>query len=206
MRELKDKLESPSLRDSPFFEAEREKLTAETKRQLFPFILDYYELNNRERVLLDDTLKVFLQSSTPSSSYSNIPTLYPTEPEHRGVYADYFCRTINTWANRKPEKIQAVGRVCQKSGLCLLTFSRAKQPKPYDESDADAEFETVLKRISSAAQEKCPGITYLRGFFLIEDQAIHMLKPLDYRHWTRTAALNDADEVMGEMLFLKAGC
>lgn len=203
MRELKAKLESPTLRASPFFGSEREKLVAETKQKLSPLILDYYELNNRERVLLDDTLKVFLESSTPSSSDSDIPTLRPTRHEQRKTYADYFCSTINTWAHRTPEKLQAVGRVCPKSGLCLLTFTRVKQPNPYHESDAGAEFESVLKRIGDAAQEKYPGITYLRGFFLIEDNAIHMLKPLAYRHWTRTAALNDADEVVAELMFLK---
>jgi hypothetical protein len=204
LRQLKGKLESPSMLRSPLFLGERERLVEVTKKQLMALVLDYYELNSRERVLIDDTLRVCLESSTPASIYSDIPTLRSADSDQRRAYADYFCRTINTWAHRSSEKIQAVGQICSKSGLCLLSITRSSQPKPYVERPHDADFEAVLKRIGDAAQEKYPGITYLRGFFLIEDEAIHVLKPLAYRHWTRTAALNDADEVMGELMFLKA--
>ena len=203
LRALKARLESPSLRDSPFFDGERERLVVETKTQLAPLILDYYGLNGRERILLEDTVNVYMESATPTSIWSKVPALRDsTEPERR-IYSDYFCRTINTWAHRSPDKISSVARVCPKSGLCLLTITRTAQPKAYVELPTDAEFNSVIKRIAEAAQEKYPGITYLRSFFLVEDDVVHMLKPLGYRHWTKTAALNDADEVMGELMLLK---
>jgi hypothetical protein len=38
-------------------------------------------------------------------------------------------------------------------------------------------------------------LTYVRGYARFEEDRAHILKPLTRRHWTRTAALNDADEL-----------
>ena len=40
----------------------------------------------------------------------------------------------------------------------------------------------------------------LRGFAYYEADRVHLLKPLARRHWTRTAALNDADEILTRMM------
>ena len=204
LRELQSNLKDLEERPDALFLDKREKMVGTTKSMLAPLVLDYYELNRRERLLLKDTIQISCESMTPTSPWSDVPTLRDSSPDQRRAYADYFCRTINTWAHRSSERIQAVGRICSKSGLCLLSITRSSKPKPYVEQTSDAEFEEVLKRIGDAAQEKHPGIAYMRGYYLIENEAVHVLKPLAYRHWTLTAALNDADEVMGELMFLKA--
>ena len=203
IRQHKNKLESMSRQNHPFFDPKREELAAAMREELNTLVVEYYDLSSRERILLDDTLAVSRKSATPHSLNSEIGTLRSSRFEERKIYSDYFCRTVNGWAYRSKEKLQARGCVCLNSGLCLISLSRSSQPKSYSETEVNAEFEAVLKRIADEAQAKYPGIIYLRGFSLIEDTAIHILKPLAYRHWTRTMALNDADEIMGELMFLK---
>jgi len=43
-------------------------------------------------------------------------------------------------------------------------------------------------------------LAYARGFTLFEHDRAYVLKPLARRHWTRTAALNDADALFATML------
>ena len=42
-------------------------------------------------------------------------------------------------------------------------------------------------------------LAYARGFTLFEPNRALVLKPLARRHWTRTAALNDADAMFAAM-------
>ena len=48
-------------------------------------------------------------------------------------------------------------------------------------------------------------LAYARGFTLFERDRAYVLKPLARRHWTRTAALNDADAMFAAMLETAAG-
>ena len=41
---------------------------------------------------------------------------------------------------------------------------------------------------------------YLRGLKIFEKNQLHIIKPLDMRHWTKTAALNEADELATAIL------
>jgi hypothetical protein len=54
----------------------------------------------------------------------------------------------------------------------------------------------LIERVATASvDEKTGGLRYLRGFALFEEREVHILKPISRCHWTRTAALNDADEL-----------
>ena len=91
-------------------------------------------------------------------------------------------------------------RVAKREGVALLTLNRTTErallfdcPEEYDLS---VKFLKVLARIAKASVVEGPGgLTYLRGYAHIEEDCVHILKPLARRHWTRTAALNDADEL-----------
>ena len=42
--------------------------------------------------------------------------------------------------------------------------------------------------------------SYLRELKVFNGNELHIVKPLNLRHWTRTAALSDADEIAGAIL------
>jgi hypothetical protein len=41
---------------------------------------------------------------------------------------------------------------------------------------------------------------YYRNLKIFDGNQIHIIKPLALRSWTKTAALNDADEIAGAIL------
>ena len=90
-------------------------------------------------------------------------------------------------------------QVNRRSGLGLLTLCRTEKRGDFTEKQASDDFEMTLLQIQNATGRRAGGVLYARGFSLFERDRLHILKPLTLRHWTRTAALNDADALMGFM-------
>jgi hypothetical protein len=160
----------------------------------------YYDLTEWERWLVDDTVKIFKPSATPGSQNSKkLHTLKPSRPNDRGTYADLLCGTISRWAQRSPYQLSGVSVVAESQGLALLTLTklpRSQAVPDYRELEPTPELQQLIERVARASVlEGLGGLRFLRGFAHFEEQQVHILKPLALRHWTRTAALNDADEL-----------
>ncbi len=90
-----------------------------------------------------------------------------------------------------------MGRLHQTQGISLITFFVADEKERYREEPGEAELERVLEAIREESLERDGTVfNLLRGFALYEDDRIHVVKPMSARHWTKTAALNDSDEIL----------
>lgn len=113
---------------------------------------------------------------------------------------ELLCQTINRWARRSNYSLVPSVRVAKREGLALLTLQRTSERQLLftcdERDDVSADFRRTLVRLAKASvEESAGGLTFLRGFAHIEGDRVHILKPLARRHWTKTAALNDADEL-----------
>jgi hypothetical protein len=169
------------------------------KREINSLVADYYNLTSWEKMLVDDTTKVFEPSSTPSLD-SSIPTLKLSSEPDRSAYVHTLCATINRWATRS--KLQLNGRtfVSRKYGLGLITITKNEQLQFYEDVESPKPIEESLGKIRRSLGQGGQHVSYLRGFSLFERDRVHILKPLSLRHWTKTAALNDADELVTAFL------
>ncbi|MDB6028022.1 MAG: type restriction-modification system methyltransferase subunit [Verrucomicrobiales bacterium] len=183
-------------------DAQREAFCVAAKNDLNEIVYRYYDVARWERDLIDDTIRIFKPSIMPfPSRLIDLPTLVETSEVERKIYAEHLRVTLNRWANRQGWKLSATGHLAAREGLCLVTLTRDDGQTKYSEKSS-GDFDKLLRRLADAAQVNQSGITYLRGFYLIEGNKIHILKPLAQRHWTKTAALNDADELWGQLLAL----
>jgi hypothetical protein len=83
----------------------------------------------------------------------------------------------------------------------MMTFSVGGKAKAYKETPAEDHIEELLAKIrKSSTRSEGTVFSCLHGFVFYEDTKVHLLKPLSRRHWTRTAALNDADEILAHMM------
>jgi len=199
LEESKQRLEAFQ---SEFFLGFAEHRKAETdaaKAEVSAMINDYFGLCDWERTLVSETVSIFEPSSTPAALDTPIPALRRTESGDYRTYAELLCTTLNGWLRRQPWKLDATAQIARESGLGLLTLNKTDKPGEFREQPASAEFEAILSRIQEAAGEQQGGIAYARGFAFFEMDKLHLLKPLTLRHWTKTAALNDADALMGFM-------
>ena len=61
-------------------------------------------------------------------------------------------------------------------------------------------FLAALERIRDAYKTQLGSVELLRGVKVFEEERLFLFKPLHQRFWTRTAALNDADEIVASVL------
>jgi hypothetical protein len=179
----------------------RPALVHQVKQKLNRRVYDYYGVCGWERRLIEDTVSVFRPSSTPGSLDSEkLLTAQPSNPAHRKAYADTLKTTFHGWTRTKAA-LWAEGSVSPESGLALVTFGVGGRARAYREAVAEDRVEALLERIRELSSES-QGVVFrcLRGFAFYEGPTVHLLKPLSRRHWTRTAALNDADEILTHMM------
>ena len=194
LRDLKRELLKPA--NLP----KRTSLVQQTKRKLNKLVYDYFGICGWERYLIEDTEKVFRPSSTPGSLDSDkLLTAKPSNPDDREAYASTLVSTFCGWTRTKAS-LWTRGCIAPKMGLAFVTFGVGGRAKAYRESQAEKQVEELLDRIRKSSADSAGTISYLRGFAFYEEPTVHLLKPLSRRYWTRTAALNDADEILSHMM------
>jgi len=170
-------------------------------RKLNAKVYAYFDICEWERHLIEDTVTVFRPSSTPGSLDSRkLLTATESKPGHRKAYADTLVATFKGWTRSK-SNLWATSTIAPKVGLAVITFGVGGRARDYKETDAEQRVEDLLGRIrESSARTQGNVFRPLRGFAFYDGPQVHLLKPLRRRHWTRTAALNDADEIIAHMM------
>jgi len=118
---------------------------------------------------------------------------------HRKEYAQTLVKTFRGWSRTK-RHLWSEGSVASKIGLAVITFGMGEKAKPYVEASLEDRVTQALDSIRKTTARDGTVFSRLRGFALYEPDRVHILKPLNRRHWTRTAALNDADEILARMM------
>ena len=178
----------------------RELRVKETQNAIEPLLYEYYQISDREKMLIEDTDKIFEPSSTPASLITRIPTLKPSSFKDRKDYVQLLCEVLNTWAKRGWVRVSGEVKISTRLGLGIVSLRKTKSIKPYRETSATSEFESALGRVKSSLPINISRNEYLRGLKIFEKSQLHIMKPLDMRHWTKTAALNDGDELAAAIL------
>lgn len=181
-------------------DSNREAARDEAVREVTELVYRYYDLTRWERALVEDTAKIFRPSSTPPTYTKPIATVAEAGVEDRETYAELLCQTINRWAQRSRYFLTPSILVAKREGLGLLTLTKTLQrtllPSCPERHEISPQLRKLLLRIAKASvRRETGGLTYLRGYAHFEEDCVHILKPLTRRHWTKTAALNDADEL-----------
>lgn len=195
LRQLRTDLENPGnlLR--------HDQLVSDARGTLDGLVAQYFGLCEWEQELITDTVKVFRPSATPRLfDGDNLFTAKSSTPENREEYVSTLTRIFRGWS-RTRQHLQVVGHTAPRAGLVLVTFGIGPQEIKYKEQVAEERVERVIRAIRDASTDES-GVVFrrLRGFAFYEDDRVHLLKPLNRRHWTRTAALNDADEIIAQMM------
>jgi hypothetical protein len=180
----------------------RDSLVQVAQEELNEAVYAYFGISRWEQELIEDTVRIFRPSSAPPSFESpKLITAPFSRPEHREDYARTLARTFRAWTRRTGKQISVQGLIVKKTGLAVLTLVAGDSNFVYSEKDATVQVEGLLDRIRTACAHNTGTLFKpLRGFAFYEPDRVHILKPLARRYWTRTAALNDADEIVAHMM------
>lgn len=178
----------------------RETLASDFDREVEPLIFEYFGVTGAETLLIDDTLGLLEPSITPRSFRADIPTLLAPDAAARAAYAQQLCAVLNHLAKRGPFRLSARSILSTPSGLAVVALKKNGTADPYQENESDGELTRAFQRVSKALPERQGRFAYLRDLKIFQGDEIYLVKPLTQRAWSRTTALNDADEIAAAIL------
>ena len=181
-----------------------------TQNEINLLIFQYFGLSTQEIALIEDTINVFEPSSTPPNRrYKKLMTLNPMEKARvapyaekgLGAYADTLTTTLNAWAEaeRSSHRIHAEGGTDKETGLAMVTVRLSQKEAPYRVKSLSKDLSKALKAYNESISNKRGTLTYERNIFIFQGETIHIVRPNILLNWTRTAALNDAAQIYGDI-------
>lgn len=193
----------------------RKKLVQSVQQEIEPLIYQYFGLTDQEIKIIEDTVNVFIPSSTPGTRYSSqIVTLDPVERNHvppyagksLAAYADTLTDTLNTWAGQESSNchVRAEGGIDSNTGLAMVSIVLSDSKAEYKEIELSGHLTEILSKYYHAVSKTSSTLIYERDILFFLADRIYIIRPNILLNWTRTAAINDAARIFGEIAISKA--
>jgi hypothetical protein len=178
----------------------RENKTQTAMQQIEPLVYEYYAISEREEMLIEDTVNIFKRSMMPTSISKIVPTIEESIFEQRKEYIDLLCGILNSWAKRSSFKVSGKIEYSRMLGTSVVTLWKSQKFEPFKEKRTSDELQAVLENIQQALPKNVGRFEYRRNLKVFDGNNLYILKPLARRYWTKTAAINDADEIAAAIL------
>ena len=192
MRGLKTSIEKEDIGQAAKVKAAMQKIE--------PLVYDYYGISEREQMLIEDTANIFKQSMMPTLANNKVRTIKEPTPSERKDYVELLCGILNSWAKRSKFRVSGKVEFSNILGISVVTLCKSEKSRPFQQSQTSDELQAALKSIQKSLPERKGRFTYHRGSKVFDRDNLYIVKPLALKHWTKTAAINDADEIAAAIL------
>jgi len=186
-----------------FNEKRRAKVDALQSR-LERDVYRYFDLTDEEIALVEDAVRIIEPSSTPINRdvvrKAAVPTMKPVTRDALGAYSTMLTGTLNEWAEGGSLRVEASAVIFEERPYILFSVRQTRMPRPFRIEKVTRRTSALLERIYDAARQTQGRFEHPRAVSFFDGTSIHLLKPVALMHWTRTAALNDADEIFAEII------
>jgi hypothetical protein len=192
------------------WQRERKRQIDALQNDLEPLVYCYFGLTEQEIILVEDTNEVFEPSATPTTwNTPKTVTLDPLEKtkiepyasQALGAYANTLTNTLNTWAEAEGSsyRVNAEGGTDEQTGLAMITVKLASTEAEFQQKPISRNLAKNLKRFHNHASIEQGTLLYERDILFFQGRQIHIVRPNVLLNWTRTAALNDAARIYGDI-------
>ena len=180
----------------------RNEIIEQAKRDLLVYVYRYYQIDELEQILINDTVNCWIPSSTPNRGSPNIPTLKDSTKPERLEYLTLLCDLLNTWSRRGSYQLSGKIIFASNSKMAVIVLQKilSQDVSSLNEYTSSPELDAVISRILNLLPRHEGSIAYYRNLKVFDRDKLYILKPLAYRFWSKTTALNDADEIAAAIL------
>lgn len=187
------------LRDSSNKSVERD-----LKKQLDKAVFDLYDLNDDERILVEDTTQITIDLYMNREKSAALKKPKATDLE---AYTLSFMSVIEPFFDTLKERSIAADIFdIANTPLQVVKFSIVPYPgrEQVVQTVHAEDLITVLKSIAKQLPSKLADRVFTRrNLKVYVGENIYIIKPCQLRYWSRSAGLNDADAVLAENLRMK---
>lgn len=196
------------------WQKERKERVNLLQKELEPLIFQYFGLTQQEIVLIEDTINIFIPSSTPTTwrtpktvtidPIQNTKVM-PYHGERLKLYADTLTDTLNEWAQAEGSKyrVSAEGCIDNKIGLAMVSVYISNSIFHYKEAPLFENNADLFLKLHKQVSRKKGRLVYERDILYFSGNQLFIVRPNILINWTRTAALNDAARIYGEIALAK---
>ena len=201
VKQIAQKIDAFSQREEAILE-DRKQLIEALQIECNKLLYQYFEIDETEQALVEDTVSIAMESILPPRASAKLPTLKESSPEYRKQYTDLLCDTLNDWTRGGAYHITGQVESSTGSGMAVVVLDRTRNGDKRAEpiSGRPDGLLPVLSRLQKTFKTDIGSVELLRGVKVFDRDSLYLFKSLDQRFWTRTAALNDADEIATTVL------
>ena len=159
-----------------------------------------FNLSENEQILISDFITYSLGLIFAGN---NSIALKPSDKEENYQYALFLCNELNKFLNSRVNASADIFEIDRRSPLNMIKITLGKGEQKIRSSSADT-FHTHLSEIDKYLIKKESKNIYIKKQVKYYDgDCIYIIKPNQKRFWTRSTAINDAKELIGEILGMK---
>lgn len=179
----------------------RDNARSSATATIAPLMDEYFDVQPSERVLIEDTINILMPSIQPSHEMMPVPTVARSTKEHQTEYVKRICETLNRWITNGPYTVRGDTIGSARLGIGIAKLEKIKPLdikgpiEPVGGNVLDA-FDRLRSAIPPAQRTLDP----TRELMVFDNDVLYIVKPIGQRYWSRSAALNDADEIAGTIL------
>lgn len=179
---------------------DRREVMEAARQEITPLIYEYFDVDETERLVIEDTNEVIIPSTRPTSASSTLVTLKQPSSLAQSQYIDTLTSTLNHWARGGPQRVGGRSITAPWSGVGAVEVRRFEGAASPQVAGDEQELLATLDRLHKAYSKQLGSVELLRGLKVFHEDTLYLFKPLQMRYWTRTAALNDADSIAESIL------
>jgi hypothetical protein len=169
------------------------------REALNPLVREYYDIDRYEAMVIEDTLHLAKESSTPGENTRNIPTLAEARERECRVYATTLCEMLNNFGRTSGFKVKPSVFLGDPYSIVHMRLVN-KGPLDVSVSRSGQELGATLRRIGTLLEREQGQFVFCQNLKVFDGNSLYILKPMQMRFWSRTVALNDADEIAGVII------
>ena len=169
--------------------------------EIEPLIEEYFNIQPLEKLLIQDTLNITIPSIQPSPSRMPVPTVKYSSNEQQKEYVKRVSGMLNQWAKNGEYIVRGDTTSSSELGIGMAVLEEIHKSIPSEPMiPTGNDLLKSLNQLRQVASREHGTIDLIRGVMVFEENRLYIIKPLGQRHWSQTAALNDADELAGTLL------
>jgi hypothetical protein len=157
-------------------------------------VFAYYGLDTHDIALVEDTLRYIIPAMQPRRSAGLQAIWASSQPEHRSAYASVLCDALKPWFHQ-PVRASLTAK---SSDVAVLQLTINGEPQGYSEQDS-SDLDQFLDAVSANLPIPLPGnVQLIPDLRFVIGRDMYLVKPMQLRHWLRSTALADAEQIAAE--------
>lgn len=165
-------------------------------RAIDRLVFEYYGLDDSDMAIVEDTFYSVIPAMQPRRNAGMQSIWAAASSSQREDYAAMLCNALSPHF-RVPVKASLAAR---STDVAVLKLTIGDTAEPYTE-DSSGEFNDVLGSIAAKLPIDLPGnVQLMPDLRLVVGRDMYLVKPTALRHWLRSTALADAEQIAAEFV------